>query len=347
MREHHNAPADLPDYGTPEHAPQTEGGAALDASAPARAAAPADEAARPRDATDAAPSAAEPTDDEGGFADFLDELQDKARAVLSDMGIGPDDDLPTVSDGVDWMLYPGTRAGDAERALAALSQQQTIRRNEELLARIREAITPQFGLSWGLFGEIPRIEPETNDWGGDSLLETTTTGTWRSTAKLTNPLVKQQLVDLVTRMLVAAGFTDVTLENDPARASGGGQGAASGTALNTVLGAAGTIADVERRLDDIEREFGGRTLREQPIWRLVAQEDAHSDSTFELTIIDLRLDRTGTFLERARARAALRGGPMNSVDLEIVSRGTLPEELAGEFRDRAERYDRRDPPQSA
>jgi hypothetical protein len=313
MREH-TAPADVPDYGTPGRSPQPE-----------------DE---PRDA--------EPSDDEGGFADFLDELQDKARAVLSDLGIGPDDDLPTVSDGVDWILYPGTRAGDAERTLAALSQQQTIRRNEELLARIREAITPQFGLSWGLFGEIPRIEPETNEWGGESLLETTTTGTWRSSAKLTNPLVKQQLVDLVARMLVAEGFTDVTLENDPARASGGGQGDAPAAGK----GPAHTIAEVERRLDEIEREFGGRTLRDQPIWRLVAREDEHSDSTFELTIIDLRLDRTGTFLERARARAALRGGPMNSVDLEIVSRGTLPGELAGEFRDRAERYDRRDPPQS-
>jgi hypothetical protein len=331
MREH-TAPAETPDYGTPERAPQPEDGAVLDAPTPAGDVAPARETARPSDATDGEPIDGEPIEHEGGFADFLGELQDRARGVLSDMGIGPDDDLPTVSDGVDWMLYPGTRAGDAERALAGLSQQQTIRRNEELLARIREAITPRFGLSWGLFGEIPRIEPETNDWGGESLLETTTTGTWRSTAKLTNPLVKQQLVDLVGRMLVAAGFTDVTLENDPARASGAGPGAP------------GRIAEVERRLDEIEREFGGRTLRDQPIWRLVAREDEHSDSTFELTIIDLRLDRSGVFLERARARAALRGGPMNSVDLEIVSRGTLPEELEGEFRERAERYDGREPP---
>jgi hypothetical protein len=311
MREH-TTPAGVPDYGTPSEGPRTDGGQSLDARGDVRD--------------------AEPEPDEGGFADFIDELQDRARGVLSDMGIGPDDDLPTVSDGVDWALYPGTRAGDAERALAGLSQQQTIRRNEELLARIREAITPNFGLSWGLFGEIPRIEPETNDWGGASLLETTTTGIWRSTAKLTNPLVKQQLVDLVGRMLVAGGFTDVTLENDPARASG------------AVVGHAGPIAEVERRLDELEREFGGRTLREQPIWRLTAREEVHSDSIFELTIIDLRLDRTEAFLERARARAKLRGGPMNSVDLEIVSRGTLQEELADEFRERAERYDRREPP---
>jgi hypothetical protein len=319
MREH-TAPADVPDYGTPDGTSRPQDGSVLDEPIPAAS------PGRPRDA---GPHDADPEADEGGFADFIDELQDRAREVLSDMGIGPDDDLPTVSDGVDWALYPGTRVGDAERALAGLSQQQTIRRNEELLSRIRDAITPTFGLSWGLFGEIPRIEPETNDWGGPSLLETTTTGTWRSTAKLTNPLVKQQLVDLVRRMLVAEGFTDVTLENDPARTSG-----------------AATIAEVERRLDELELEFGGRTLREQPIWRLTAREEVHSDSSFELTIIDLRLDRTGAFLERARSRAKLRGGPMNSVDLEIVSRGTLPGELTDEFRDRARRYDDREPPQS-
>ncbi|MDN4641725.1 hypothetical protein QCD70_15850 [Agreia sp. PsM10] len=317
----------VPDYGTPGGVPARVGGPAYGSARPSRTVSDA-----PVSDSEARPDGGDDGDDEGGFAGFLDAFQDRAQAVLSDLGIGPDDDLPTVSDGVDWSLYPGTRAGDAEFALAALSQEQTIERNEAVLASLRDAITPSFGLSWGLFGEIPRIDPEINDWGGESLLETCTTGVWRSTAKLTNPLVKQQLVELVTRMLAAAGFTDVTLENDPGRAS------------RPVPGDASPLVEAERRLDEIEREFGGRTLRDQPVWRLVAHEKVHSDSRFELTIIDLRLDRTGAFLERARARAALRGGPMNSVDIGIVSRGTLPEVLAGEFRERAERYERRDPP---
>jgi hypothetical protein len=222
---------------------------------------------------------------------------------------------------VDWMLYPGTRAGDAERALTGLSQQQTIRRNEELLARIREAITPRFGLSWGLFGEIPRIDPEMNDWGGESMLETCTTGTWRSTARITNPLVKMQLVDLVSGVLEPVGFHDVTLRNDPARASG------------------------PAALAELEHAFGGTTLRDQVIWSLVARESVHSDSEFELTIIELKHDRTGRFLEAARARAERRGGPMSSVDLEIVSRGTLRADSKDEFRDRARRFDGREPPE--
>ena len=80
------------------------------------------------------------------------------------------------------------------------------------------------------------------------------------------------------------------------------------------------------------------------IWSLVARESKHSDSEFELTIIELKHDRTGRFLEAARARAELRGGPMSSVDLEIVSRGTLSTESAAEFRERARRYDDREPP---
>ena len=300
----------VPDYGTPGGAPARVGGPVYGSARPSRTVSDAP-------ATDLE---AQPDDDEGGFADFLDAVQDRAQAVLSDLGIGPDDDLPTVSDGVDWSHYPGTRLHDAEFVLAALSQEQTIERNEVLLARMRDAITPRFGLSWGLFGEIPRIEPETNDWGGESLLETCTTGTWRSTARLTNPLVKKQLVDLVSGLLEAEGFHDVTLRNDPARASG------------------------QAALDELEREFGGTTLKDQVIWSLVARESKHSDSEFELTIIELKHDRTGRFLEAARARAELRGGPMSSVDLEIVSRGTLPAESAAKFRERARRYDDREPP---
>ncbi|KQO11518.1 hypothetical protein ASF06_02405 [Agreia sp. Leaf244] len=300
----------MPDYGTPGGVPARVGGPVYGSARPSRTVSDAP-------ATDLE---AQPDDDEGGFADFLDAVQDRAQAVLSDLGIGPDDDLPTVSDGVDWSHYPGTRVHDAEFALAALSQEQTIERNEALLARLRDAITPRFGLSWGLFGEIPRIEPETNDWGGESLLETCTTGTWRSTARLTNPLVKQQLVDLVSGLLEAEGFHDVTLRNDPARASG------------------------QAALAELEREFGGTQLKDQVIWSLVARESVHSDSEFELTIIELKHDRTGRFLEAARARAELRGGPMSSVDLEIVSRGTLSTESAAEFRERARRYDDREPP---
>lgn len=309
---HDDAEGGIPDYGTPGGTPPRVGGPAYGSARPARTVSDA-----PAPAVETEPG----DDDEGGLAGFLDAVQDRAQAVLSDLGIGPDDDLPTVADGVDWSLYPGTRAGDADFALAALSQEETIERNEALLARLREAITPRFGLSWGLFGEIPRIDPEVNDWGGDSLLETCTTGTWRSTAKLTNPLVKMKLVDLVRGMLGAAGFHDVTLRNDPAHASGAAALAA------------------------LEHEFGGMTLRDQVVWSLVARESVHSDSVFELTIIELKHDRTGRFLEAAQARAELRGGPMSSVDLEIVSRGTLPAELEDEFRDRARRYDDREPPE--
>ena len=309
---HDDAEGGIPDYGTPGGTPPRMGGPAYGSARPARTVSDA-----PAPAVETGPG----DDDEGGLAGFLDAVQDRAQAVLSDLGIGPDDDLPTVADGVDWSLYPGTRAGDADFALATLSQEETIERNEALLARLREAITPRFGLSWGLFGEIPRIDPEVNDWGGESLLETCTTGTWRSTAKLTNPLVKMQLVDLVTGLLEAEGFHDVALRNDPARASGAAALAA------------------------MEHEFGGMTLRDQVVWSLVARESAHSDSEFELTIIELKHDRTGRFLEAAKARAELRGGPMSSVDLEIVSRGTLPAELKDEFRDRARRYDDREPPE--
>jgi len=307
---HDEAPG-VPDYGTPGGVPARVGGPVYGSARPSRTVSDAP----------ASDLEAQPDGDEGGFADFLDAVQDRAQAVLSDLGIGPDDDLPTVSDGVDWLQYPGTRAHDAEFVLAALSQEQTIERNESVLARLRDAITPRFGLSWGLFGEIPRIDPEVNDWGGESLLETCTTGTWRSTARLTNPLVKRQLVDLVSGLLEAEGFHDVTLRNDPARASG------------------------PAALADLEREFGGTTLKDQVIWSLVARESVHSDSEFELTIIELKHDRTGRFLEAAQARAELRGGPMSSVDLEIVSRGTLPAELEDEFRDRARRYDDREPPE--
>lgn len=300
----------IPDYGTPGGEPQRVGGPAYGSARPGR---------RVTDAPGEAVEAGQ-GDDEGGFAGFLDAVQDRAQAVLSDLGIGPDDDLPTVSDGVDWSLYPGTRADDADFALAALSQEETIERNEALLARLRDAITPRFGLSWGLFGEIPRIDTEVNDWGGESMLETCTTGTWRSTARVTNPLVKMQLVELVRGRLEAEGFHDVILRNDPAHASG------------------------PAALAELEHTFGGTALRDQVIWSLVARESTHSDSEFELTIIELKHDRTGRFLEAARARAELRGGPMSSVDLEIVSRGTLPSESAPEFRDRARRYDDREPP---
>jgi hypothetical protein len=307
---HGESARDIPDYGTPGGEPLRVAGPAYGFARPVRTVSDAP-AETPGGETDG---------DEGGLAGFLDAVQDRAQAVLSDLGIGPDDDLPTVSDGVDWSLYPGTHAHDAAFAVTALSQEETIARNEALLSRLREAITPRFGLSWGLFGEIPRIDPEINDWGGDSLLETCTTGTWRSTAKLTNPLVKRQLVDLVSSILEAEGFHDVTLRNDPARASG------------------------PAALAELEREFGGTTLRNQVVWSLVARESVHSDSEFELTIIELKHDRTGRFLEAARARAELRGGPMSSVDLEIVSRGTLPAESEAEFRERARRYDDRQPP---
>jgi hypothetical protein len=316
---HDQADPGIPDYGTSGGAPRRVAGPSYGSARPGH------DSARPgrtvADAPAETPDAEiDGDDDEGGLAGFLDAMHDRAQAVLSDLGIGPDDDLPTVSDGVDWSLYPGTRANDAAFAVAALSQEETIARNEALLSRLREAITPRFGLSWGLFGEIPRIDPEINDWGGESLLETCTTGTWRSTAKLTNPLVKRQLVDLVSSILEAEGFHDVTLRNDPARASG------------------------PAALAELEREFGGTTLRNQVVWSLVARESVHSDSEFELTIIELKHDRTGRFLEAARARAELRGGPMSSVDLEIVSRGTLPAESEGEFRERARRYDGRQPP---
>ena len=223
----------------------------------------------------------------------------------------------TVSDGVDWTGYPGQRAGDAQRTLAAPSKEQVVAQNTALLAELRAAVDDEVTVSWLEHGST--IErPLENAWGAPSLLRDSQSPRWYTTEPISGQKLKQRLVERVSEVLSDHGFQDPQLMNDPET----------------------TFYPPK----SIERLYGGSKLDTQVVWELKASsfEDAYIDVT--VTITDFSKDKTGEFAADAEADAERLDLPVSSIAMTLTSHALLSASDAPAFRERAAPFEDKKPP---
>lgn len=142
---------------------------------------------------------------------FLERVERRTQRFL-DRLTGRDPRPETFSDGVDWRDYPGTFEGDALLVLLELRQEEVVERNEKLLRGIRELLTANDRLRWQADDAHEGLSPETNTWGGESMLETWTSATWRTTSGFVDPRARHRVASIVRRRLKRNGFVDIDFE---------------------------------------------------------------------------------------------------------------------------------------
>lgn len=184
------------------------------------------------------------------------------RAVLRDRDGGS---------GLDWRDYPGIHAGDARSVLGGLRLDDTLDRNDRVLARVRRALEAEFRVHWWANPDTESLEVQDNAWGAASMLQIAHSATWRTTSGLTSVEDRDMAARIVAVALRHEGFAAQSLQ----------------------------------RLDDE--------------WVLSAH---HAD--LPESVLTLRIG-------------------FSEFEVTLDSSGVLPAELETEFRDRAERFSRRDP----
>ena len=212
MTEHPAEPApDVPVYGTQDSAPVP--GMPIYGT-PDGVAEPGHDEPRdvePRKGAPHAPASEQTRGSGAATSGFLQQVERRTQRFLARLA-GRELRPETFSDGVDWRNYPGTFEGDALLVLLELRQHEVVERNEKLLCGIRELLTANDSLHWQADSADEGLSPETNTWGGESMLETWTSATWRSTSGFVDHRARHRVASVVRRRLKRNGFVDITFE---------------------------------------------------------------------------------------------------------------------------------------
>ncbi len=140
----------------------------------------------------------------GGFVAFF--ALDSGPVIDSDPNVEP-------SYSEEWQSFPGVSYIDPEVALSQASYEEVVAQSEVMMGQYREALTARFGLVWSQ-GYEPYSGPESNGYGGDSMLSYYDTGSWQGQVTLDDPSARQDVLDLFTELSTSYGGEGVLLRND-------------------------------------------------------------------------------------------------------------------------------------
>lgn len=114
--------------------------------------------------------------------------------------------------GLDWTAYPGLVAGDADEVLTGIRLDEVLARDDRILSRVRRSLEAEFRVHWWANTDRESLESQSNSWGGESLLQTVRSATWRTTSGLTSVEDRDMAVRIAGIALAYEGLADQHLE---------------------------------------------------------------------------------------------------------------------------------------
>lgn len=210
-----------------------------------------------------------------------------------------------------WSDYPGVGGTPMADILDDDSTERMSERFEAVALDLRAAITAEFGFEWVQRGE-PEFRERTNRYGGTSMLQQYRSPAWQTLGTLRDPDDKQRLLDLATPIIEAHGFGAPVLANTTG--------------------------------PDAVPEFGGFTLEDQGRWVLSARPPESTRGQLQLTILDLRVDRTGALAAASVRDVEARGYEREYVSIAFIGDLMLSDTDRAEFERRSLRYEGHIPP---
>ncbi len=204
-----------------------------------------------------------------------------------------------------WSAFPGVPQFSTDQILDNETIEELSPRVDATMAKVRAAITAEFGLEWVQKGS-DSIVRESNRFRGESLLNTYDSANWQSTKPVRSVADKKRVIAMVTEIMTRNGFGDPTLLN---------------------FDGPGGIQD-----------FGGFTLATQGRWVLAAEPPQVSRGSLRFTILDLSQDRTGILAGRSAEAVALLGWEPEYLSIAYHGDFMLQDADRAEFERRAEIY---------
>jgi hypothetical protein len=119
---------------------------------------------------------------------------------------------PDRDSGLDWNGYPGLVAGDSDEVLGSIRLDEVLARHDRILARVRRSLEVEFRVHWWANTDRESLEPQSNSWGGESLLLTVRSATWRTTSGLTSVEDRDMAARIVGVALAHEGLANQQLE---------------------------------------------------------------------------------------------------------------------------------------
>jgi hypothetical protein len=113
---------------------------------------------------------------------------------------------------LDWSDYPGLVAGDFDDVLGGIRLDDVLERDDRVLSRVRRSLEAEFRVHWWTDADRESLEIQSNSWGGESLLQTVRSVTWRTTSGLTSVEDRDMAVRIVGVALTHEGLPDQQLE---------------------------------------------------------------------------------------------------------------------------------------
>jgi hypothetical protein len=114
--------------------------------------------------------------------------------------------------GLDWSAYPGLVAGDVHEILGGMRLDDVLVRDDRILSRVRRSLEAEFRVHWWANTDRESLEPQSNHWGGESLLQTVRSATWRTTSGLTDIEEREMAVRIAGVALAHEGLADQHLD---------------------------------------------------------------------------------------------------------------------------------------
>ncbi|MFC0678552.1 hypothetical protein ACFFGH_11950 [Lysobacter korlensis] len=218
-----------------------------------------------------------------------------------------------------WREYPGVAGVDSRDVLDGPSAEEAYAASEAMTARMRAAITAEFGLEWAppASAEQPfdPFHERTQNWyGGESMLTTVNGPTSQTIGVPTDWSDKERMLEIIARIAADYGFSAPTLDAD----------------------------SWDWTEEDRIRDLGGATPEEQVI--VAGSMMGPTGQWMFFTFQDLSKDVDGRF-ERDLAPSTEHGWQLNTFSFGFGANALLPEGDEAEFERRLAPFEGLEPPE--
>ena len=220
---------------------------------------------------------------------------------------------------VHWREYPGVAGVDAQEVLSGPSAEEAYAAGEQMVAKIRAAITAEFGLEWAEPGSgaqsfSPFHDNVQNWYGGTSMLTTVNAEGSSTTTVPTSWAEKQRVLDVVARIASEHGFSPPVLDTEGAQWTD----------------------------EDLIRDLGGTTPETQAI--VSGSLHGPNGQWLFFNFQDMSKDRDGSITERLRSTTE-NDWPLNTFSVGYGANALLRDGDEAEFERRLQPFEGLTPPE--
>jgi hypothetical protein len=166
----------------------------------------------------------------------------------------------------EWQTFPGVSWADPADTLEQASYEEVSAGLDAMATQFREELSAEFGIVWSeTYGTYSG--PESNGYGGDSMLYYYDAGSWQGHVQLNDPSARERIFEIFSALSAANRGEGVFFRNE-------------------------VYADdpVASRSD-----FGAEQLDQQALWSFVDWFPALADGTLSVDVIDRSIPVDSTF----------------------------------------------------